>query len=50
LGWHLSHDIELSVVGQNLIQTKHLEFDEGGLYPVESTVERGVYGKLVWRF
>lgn len=50
LSWQIYDDIELSVVGQNLIQEKHLEFDAGFFYPVESTVERSVYGKAIWRF
>ena len=50
LGWEALKNLELSVVGQNLLQSEHLEWDAGilGQPPVE--VERGVYGKLTYRF
>jgi iron complex outermembrane receptor protein len=49
LAWRPHKDLELSIVGQNLLDDRHLEFvSDSFSSPVE--VERGVYGKLTWRF
>ena len=49
LGWRPRKDLELSVVGNNLIGDRHLEFiSEAFAYPVE--VERSVYGQVKWKF
>ena len=47
-GWHITPELELSVVGQNLLQPHFAQYggDPGG--PV--AVKRSVYAKLVWRF
>ncbi len=50
LGWQVNSEIEVSLIGQNLIQTQHKEYDDEFFYPQASRIERGVYGKLVWRF
>ncbi|HLK47064.1 MAG TPA: TonB-dependent receptor [Bryobacteraceae bacterium] len=40
---------EASIVGQNLLQPRHLEFlDHAGI--LSSEVPRSIYGKLTWRF
>ncbi|MGH9727869.1 MAG: TonB-dependent receptor plug domain-containing protein [Candidatus Acidiferrales bacterium] len=46
-GWHIAQQLELSVVGQNLMQPHHAEFggDPGGLVEIK----RSVYAKLTWR-
>jgi iron complex outermembrane recepter protein len=46
-GWHLTPQLQLSVVGQNLLQPHFAQFggDPGGLVQVR----RGVYAKLIWR-
>ncbi len=45
-GWHLTRQLELSVVGHNLLQPHHPEFggDPGGLVGIK----RSVYAKVVW--
>ena len=43
-GWFGPHGIELSLVGQNLVEESHREFLFG------STIERAVYGKVAWRY
>jgi len=45
-GWHLGEHMELSVVGQNLLQPSHPEFmgDPGGFVGIK----RGAYAKVVW--
>jgi iron complex outermembrane receptor protein len=49
LAWRPADNWELSLVGQNLLESSHLEFvQESYALPIE--VERGVYGKITWRF
>jgi iron complex outermembrane receptor protein len=48
LGWRATSNLELSLVGQNLIGDEHLEFIPAS--PARRQVERGVYGKVTWRF
>ncbi|MHC4182692.1 MAG: TonB-dependent receptor domain-containing protein, partial [Planctomycetota bacterium] len=51
LGWQPSKNFELSIVGQNLLDSQHPEFGTPlfiNTFPTE--VERSVYGKLTWRF
>ena len=47
LGWQATKTLECSIVGQNLLHGQHAEF---GALRTRNEVERGVYGKLVWRF
>ena len=46
LGWKPRENLELAVVGQNLLDEHHPE--NGGGIPVE--VERGIYGMATWKF
>jgi len=49
LGWRPVENIELSVVGQNLLDDSHQEYiPELAILPAE--VERSVYGKVTWSF
>ncbi|MBL8250791.1 MAG: TonB-dependent receptor [Candidatus Competibacter sp.] len=49
LAWRPSRELELSVVGMNLLNDRHLEFvQEAFAFPVE--VERGFYGQVKWTF
>ncbi len=47
LGWHFTRNLELSVVGQNLLQPHHPEFggDPGGLVGVK----RSIYAQITWK-
>lgn len=47
LAWFATQELELSVVGQNLLHKRHIEF---GAPAARGAIERGVYGKAVWRF
>jgi len=47
LAWHATHRLEFSVVGQNLLHAHHPEF---GSPATRQEIERGVYGKVLWRF
>jgi iron complex outermembrane receptor protein len=49
LAWQPINNLELSLVGQNLLADQHLEYiQEAFTSPTE--IDRGVYGKLVWQF
>ena len=48
VAWQASKQLELSVVGQNLLHNHHPEYG----FPVPTSVEidRSVYGKVAWRY
>jgi iron complex outermembrane receptor protein len=48
LAWHTARGIELSVVGQNLLQPRHVEY--GYPSPLREAIDRSVYAKVAWRF
>lgn len=49
LGWQPRQDLEFSLVGTNLIESKHFEFvSETNTFPTQ--VERGIYGQVKWLF
>lgn len=50
LGWRLNDNLELAIVGQNLIDNHHLEFLPEFIQTDPTEVERGVYGKVTWTF
>jgi iron complex outermembrane recepter protein len=47
LAWLPRPKLELSVVGQNLLHARHVEF---GAASALQAIERGVYAKAVWRY
>lgn len=49
LGWKASRDLELSIVGQNLLDHRHLEAINEPLPSMINEVERGVYLRADWR-
>lgn len=48
LGWNATRHVELSLAGQNLLHTHHVEFGAPG--PTRIEILRAVYGKVSWRF
>ena len=48
LTWHPNKNMDVSIVGQNLLDKAHPEFDDDSVISTE--VQRGVYGKLTYRF
>lgn len=48
LAWRPKPNIELAVVGRNLLDNQHPEL--GPDNPLREEVERSVYGKVTWRF
>lgn len=49
LGWHPTKNLEISIVGQNLLQDHHLEYVISSPNPQEEVV-RSIYGKLTWQW
>ncbi len=49
LGWRPRKDLELSLVGTNLLGPTHFEFIQE-TYPFPEQVERNVYGQVKWSF
>lgn len=50
LGWAPSKNFDVSVVGQNLLNSAHPEFIQNLLGSPTISLERGVFGKVTWRF
>jgi iron complex outermembrane recepter protein len=50
LAWRPRSDLELAIVGQNLLDNSRPEFGTFILPTVITEVQRGVYGKITWRF
>jgi len=50
LGWKPLHNLDLSVVGQNLIDSHRPEFNASFLEQGSSEVQRGAYVKLTWQY
>jgi iron complex outermembrane receptor protein len=51
LGWHATKDIELNLVGQNLLDDAHQEFTsptDGHNFATE--IRRSIYGNITWHF
>ncbi len=49
LAWRPAKSLELSLVGQNLLDNRHLEYIQE-LFTLPTEVQRGVYGQLEWKF
>ena len=51
VGWQVSDTIEISLVGQNILDNQHPEYGPSTLLNTETTeVERSFYAKLTWEF
>ena len=50
LGWHASRNLELSIIGQNLLDSSHLEFASNLVDTERTEIRRGVFGKVTWTF
>lgn len=50
LGWRLGEFVEISLVGQNLLTPRHLEFFDASGMILHTEVERSIFGKITWRF
>ncbi len=50
LGWRPVKNLELSLIGQNLLDNKHNEFSDEVFRRAESEVRRTIYGRICWNF
>jgi iron complex outermembrane receptor protein len=50
LGWHPRQNLEISVVGQNLLDNQHLEYKPEFLDTAPTEVEHSIYAKITWHF
>lgn len=50
LGWKPTKNLELSLVGQNLLHNDHFEFASTLVTTIPSEIERAVYAKAVFKF
>jgi iron complex outermembrane receptor protein len=50
LAWRPMKPLELSVVGQNLLNSPHAEFIQEGYGPQKAQVPRGFYLQFNWKF
>jgi iron complex outermembrane recepter protein len=50
LGWRAGEFVELSLVRQNLVTPRHVEFSDGNYRTNRTLVERSVFLKVTWRF
>jgi iron complex outermembrane receptor protein len=48
LAWRVNRSVELSLVGQNLLQPRHVEY--GFPSPLREEIDRSVYAKVSWHF
>ena len=49
LTWRPTSKVECSLVGQNLLHSRHREFGAAAS-PTRRDIQRGVYGAVAWRF
>ena len=50
LAWEPRKNLELSLVGQNLLDDRHPEFISRSLNVQQTEARRGFYGKITFRF
>lgn len=50
LGWKPTKNFDVSIVGQNLLESRRPEFTSSLVYQNTSEVQRGAYVKLTWRY
>ena len=50
VSWHPNDRLELTLVGHDLLESKHLEYDSMFVITAPTQVQRGIYGLITWRF
>lgn len=50
LGWLPCENLEVAIVGQNLLDNQHQEYVSTFILTEPVEIPRGVYGKVTWRF
>jgi iron complex outermembrane receptor protein len=46
VGWDMADDVEIAIVGQNLLHDDHAEFEDRIFPPPLTEIQRGVYGQV----
>ncbi len=49
-GWRPTKNLEASIVLQNLLEPRHVEFKDDFGAQTLLQIQRGIYGKITWRF
>ena len=49
LGWQLGENLEIALVGQNLLDSHHREFLPEYIGTLPTETQRGVYGQVIWQ-
>jgi iron complex outermembrane recepter protein len=50
LSWHWTDRLFMSVVGQNLVKDRHLEFVDDSGSAIATLIKRNAYAKVTWQF
>jgi iron complex outermembrane receptor protein len=50
IAWRPIRNLELAIIGQNLLDDRHAEFRPSFIATQQAEIQRGVYGKVTWRF
>ncbi len=50
LAWRVTPSVELSLAGQNLVESPHREFNPTFISAQATQITRSVFGQLVWKF
>ena len=50
LGWRPLKNLEMALIGQNLLDDQHPEFTADYLDTESTEMERSFYGKITWEF
>ncbi|RLA03417.1 MAG: TonB-dependent receptor [Gammaproteobacteria bacterium] len=50
LGWEAKPGLELSLIGQNLLNSRHAEYLPDFINTQSTEVERSIYGRVTWSF
>jgi iron complex outermembrane receptor protein len=50
LGWEAKPGLELSIIGQNLLNSRHAEYLPDFINTQPTEVERSIYGRVTWSF
>ena len=50
LAWWPTKNMEIAIIGRDLLDNRHPEFSSSSVATVPTEVERSVFGKITWRF
>jgi iron complex outermembrane receptor protein len=50
LAWYPWKNLELAIIGRDLLDSRHPEFAPSNVAVLQTEVERSVFGKITWRF